>query len=601
MTNQSFLSLDPTQQSERQGWAIKRIKWLTDFLNQACHDYYVLAQPKLSDSEYDLLFRELKGLEERFPDLMRLNSPTQGIGAPPAPNLGHIKHLSKMISLANVSKEPDFVAFYERTLSLIGGERDLILNSQPKIDGVAVALIYENGRLKSASLRGDGQIGEDITQKVIGIRKIPQFLKGDCSSTFEVYGEIYMGKNNFKKLLQVSPDQEFKNSRNATAGTLRLQSFSKERIELLEFYLHSFDDSCQIFGKTITEVLEKLDSFGLTVVPWKTHSTLKSAIQYYQESDRDRSKLDYEIDGVVFKVEELSCQNLLGSTARAPRWAMAYKFLAPRATVSLKRVDFQVGRSGIVVPVAAFDPVELRGITISKATLHNFAEIKEKKLTLGALVYLERAGEVIPKIIGRAENQNQDSHLSEREIPIPRSCPSCEAPLSISENLRTIRCLAAFSCPAQLERRVLHFVSRHGCDIQGIGPDLIRGLIKKGYLKSMDDLFKVTNQQLASMANFQAKRIQNILSKLENFKSVRFDRFLYSLSIPGIGRELSRTLAEKFRNFDGILKASKEEIAQIPGCQERLAENIQNFLSSSQNLEVINSLLEKFIITELPD
>jgi len=572
----------------------KRIEELRRLINYHNYRYYVLAEPEISDYEFDMLMKELEELEKKYPEYKVPNSPTQRVGGEPLKEFKSVKHKVPMLSLSNTYDENDIFEWEKRIKRILGDKEKIEYVVELKIDGVGISLTYEKGKLVLGASRGDGETGDDITGNLKTVKSIPLELFSDkrkVPEVLEVRGEVYIEKSEFEKINRIrekNGETLFANPRNAAAGTLKLldpREVAKRNL------------SCFIYALGVTEgweipdthfkVLQVLKDFGFRINPnIKLMSDINEVVNYCRKWEEKRDSLSYEIDGMVIKVNSLKQQEKLGFTMKSPRWAVAFKFGAKKGITVLKDVIHQVGRTGILTPVAILEPVKVGGVTISRATLHNYDEIKRLDIKIGDTVLLERSGDVIPKIIGVLKEKRKGK---EKEIKVPDKCPVCGNFLERREGEVAVRCIN-LSCPAQIERGIIHFARREGMDIEGLGENVAEQLVEKSLVKDVADIYFLKKEDLLKLELFKEKKADNLIKGIENSKKRPFSRFLYALGIPYIGEKSAEILAENYKTLDDLISVSKEELVTIPEIGQVMAESIYNFF----RLESTKMLLEKF-------
>jgi len=570
----------------------KRIEELRAEIRKHDYHYYVLNQPLISDAEYDKLFRELQELEEKYPQFVTPDSPTQRVGAPPAEEFRPVRHAIPMLSLQNCFSEEEFLEWDRRVRRLLGGERPVYI-CEPKLDGLSVELVYENGVFTVGSTRGDGYVGEDVTRNLRTIRQIPLRLlplDGEVPRLLEVRGEVYMEKEDFRRLNREREERgepPFANPRNAAAGSLRQldPNITASRPLKAFFYATGRVEGLEI--RSQEELLTTLPKLGFPVNPlWRRCGTPEEAIQFYHQLLERRDELPYEADGVVVKVNDFSQREALGEVSRAPRWAIAFKFPAEEATTRVLDIVVQVGRTGALTPVAILEPVEVSGVTVSRATLHNEDEIKRKDVRIGDWVVVRRAGEVIPEIVKSIPERRTGK---EREFRMPDRCPVCGGPVVRPPGEVIHRC-ENLSCPARIKEAIRHFASRRAADIEGLGEKLVDQLVEKGLVKRISDLYHLKKEQLAALERMGEKSAQNLLDQLERSKGMSLARFIYALGIRYVGEHIAEVLAERFGSIDELARASYEELVEIPEIGPRIAQSIVDFFASEDNRRLIEEL-----------
>lgn len=567
----------------------KEIGFLREKLRRHDYLYYVLSQPQISDKEYDDLMRRLRDLEDKHPQFKADNSPTVRIGGGILKGFKTVKHKQKMLSLDNTYSYQELRDWDERVRKGLSKSEKVEYALEHKIDGVSANIIYEKGALTIGATRGDGETGEDVTQNIKTIRSIPLVLLGnDIPEFIEIRGEVYMERKEFDALnKERERDGEtlFANPRNATSGSLKLLDAGLVAKRRLNFFAHSLGESRGANISTQWDFFNRLKEWGMRINPdSKLCNDLDEAIDYCQAWQEKRKKITYEIDGIVIKVNSLSQQKKLGFTLKSPRWAVAYKFPAQQATTEVLKINIQVGRTGVITPVAELKPVECAGVIIKHATLHNFDEIKRLKLKAGDRVLIERAGEVIPKIIKVVQSRGRGDFV------IPRDCPVCNGKI-VKEKEEDVayRCINP-SCPAQLERGLLHFSSRQAMDIEGIGEAVVEQLVHKHMVKDFADVYSLDKEKLLKLELFKEKKAQNLLDAINKSKKQPLSRLLFGLGIRHVGEKAAYVLANKFRNLDNIIKAEHEDFDAIYEIGSVMAESIVDFFAQGSTKELIRKL-----------
>jgi len=568
--------------------AKKEVQALIKAIEGHNHKYYVLNDPVVSDEEYDRLFKELVELEEAFPQLKSLSSPTQRVGAKVQGNLPTVKHSLAMLSLDNTYSLDELRQWYERVVKGLDGLKPA-MTAELKIDGLSCAIRYENGQLALAATRGDGDTGEDVTHNAKTIRDIPLSLKGKAPSLLEVRGEVYMDKEDFARLNQQRKDNGevlFANPRNAAAGSLKLLDARLTAQRRLKFFVHSpgLLEGNKI-PSTQWEFLEQAKKYGFVI---NSHNCLchdlNEAIAFCEEYAAKRDQISFDVDGIVVKVNDFSQQAQLGFTLKSPRWAVAFKFPAYQASTIIKEIIVQVGRTGVLTPVAELEPVACAGVTISRATLHNFDEIRRLGVNTGDRVLLERAGDVIPKIVKVLEKYSQGDFVP------PKTCPSCNGKIQKEkEEDVAYRCLNP-SCPKQLERLLVHFASRGAMDIEGLGESAVDQLLKKGLVHDIADIYFLKKEQLMDLDLFKDKKADNLLNAILNSKNKPLSKFLYGLGIANIGTKGAVNLAGHFGSLDAIICAYADQLQAIDEVGPVMAESVVEYFKQPQ----VKKLLAKF-------
>ncbi|MFV2057130.1 MAG: NAD-dependent DNA ligase LigA, partial [Thiohalomonadales bacterium] len=539
----------------------KRADELANLLHRYNHQYHVLDAPTVPDSEYDRLFRELQDLEARFPALCHEGSPTQRIGAPPLKVFTQVAHRVPMLSLNNAFEEDELHQFAKRLSALLHISDDLVFTAEPKLDGLAISLTYQDGGLVQALTRGDGSTGEDVTRNVRTIKSVPLRLQGKgVPSLLEVRAEIFMSKSGFKQLnkrQQLAGEKVFANPRNAAAGSLRLldSSITASRPLLIACYaVAQIPDADKVAQHY--DLLQLLKSWQLPVSAQVQRVTgIAGCLEYYQEMSQQRALLDYDIDGVVYKLDDLAQQEVVGFVSRAPRWAIAHKFPAQEALTQLHGIDVQVGRTGILTPVARLEPVVVGGVTVTNATLHNQDEIDRMDIRVGDVVTVYRAGDVIPKIAGVVLERRKGRP---RRFKMPKKCPECQSLVEQLAGQVAHRCTGGLACPAQRKQAIKHFNSRRAMDVDGMGDKLVEQLVDKGLIANVADMYRLEKKQLAGLERMAETSAQNIIEALEKSKSTTLARFIYALGIPEVGETTARNLAKYLGRLPEVMGASEE-------------------------------------------
>ncbi len=572
-----------------------RISLLRSEIEKHNRLYYVEAQPQISDREYDSLYSELKKLEQDFPDLLTPDSPTQRVGGAPLKEFRNIPHLQPMMSLDNTYNFDDLREFDKRIHKLLGGElAEYIL--EPKVDGVSISLRYEKGSLAVGTTRGDGITGDDVTANLKTIRSIPLRLAiGEKTPDFlEVRGEVYMTLEGFKKLnkeREIRGEELFANPRNATAGSLKQLDSNVVAKRPLGVVFYAIGTASTISIQSQEMALKTLKQMGFPTSPsWWLCRDIDEVIKYTSELRSMESQLPYEIDGAVVKVNSTSHWKMLGTTAKAPRYAIAYKYSHEQATTRLNAITIQVGRTGTLTPVAELEPVLLAGSTISRATLHNEEEIKRKDIRVGDTVIIEKAGEVIPAVISVVcDRRPRGSKPFDLVKHLNGHCPECGGPITRDPEFVAWRC-ESISCPAQLTRTIEHFASRHAMDIEGFGEALVSQLVDKNMIRDVSDIYQLTITQLAGLERMADKSASNVINAISASKSREFWRLIHGLGITHVGEGAARKLALYFRSLDAIMNASIEELQKAEDFGPVIAKSIYDFMHNSKNIAVLNKL-----------
>ena len=569
----------------------QRIEELRSLINYHNHRYYVLDSPEISDEEYDELMRELSQLEAEHPELISPDSPTQRIGAHPAEEFGVVEHPEPLLSLANAFSYEDLAAWHRRASNLLGGS-DFDLVCEPKIDGLAVALTYIDGQLVTGATRGDGYRGENITQNLRTIGSIPLSVPGEeAPPRLEVRGEVYIPREGFKKLNDERAREGlplFANPRNAAAGSVRQLDSSITAKRPLDIFVYGLGPAK---GKAVPdthwEIMQYLKSLGFKVNPdIALCHTIDEAEEYHQKWVEGRESWPYGADGMVVKVNSIVFQGELGTVAREPRWAIAYKFPAVQGTTRLIDIGINVGRTGSLNPYAILEPVHVGGVVISSAALHNEEDIHRKDIKIGDTVIVQRAGEVIPEIVSPVVSKRTGK---EKVFHMPTHCPVCGAEVIKPEDEAMHRCTNA-ACPAQALEQIKHFVARNAMDIDGVGEKLCQALFEKGLVKDVADLYYLTPQQLLGLEKMADKSVSNALESIDKSKDRPLARVIFALGILHVGEEYAELLADKFSSIDEMAKTGREELLSLPSIGPKIADSIVAFFRQKGNKNIIEKL-----------
>jgi len=566
--------------------AKKKIGKLREEINLHNFKYYVENNPVISDYEFDQLLKELEKLESDFPELIAPDSPSQRVGEQPSEGFETVEHKVPMLSLANSYTFDELREFDERIKKHVNNVEYVV---EPKIDGAGVALLYENGALVRGATRGDGIRGDDITQNLKTIRSIPLRLRSNVLNNIEIRGEVYMSIDGFKKYNKEQAEKGgavFANTRNATAGSLRqLDSriVAERPLDIFIYFISHSDKDLKTHEKT----LKALKEAGFRTNPLtKKVADIEKAIKYCEKLEKQREKLDYEIDGAVIKVNSLEKQKELGSTSKNPRWAISYKFAAKQSTTHLNDIAIQVGRTGTLTPVAILEPVEVGGVTVSRATLHNFDELKRKDIRIGDQVLVERSGDVIPQVVKSIVDKRTGT---EKRKSIPKKCPVCRTDVVREEGEVAVRCPNKY-CSARLKWRVRYYASRDAMDIDHLGESTIDKLIEEGLIDNIADLYFLKKEDVLKLEGFKDKSAQNLLDSIEKSKKQDLSRFIYGLGIRHVGKYAAQLLASKYNSIDELGKASAEELKEIDGLGDKSAESIATFFATEKNTKLIEKL-----------
>ena len=584
--------------------ARKAVRELRETISYHDYRYYVENDPVISDADYDELMEKLGALEEEFPDLRSLDSPTQRVGGEPREELGSVEHPTPMLSLKATYDEDEVKRFLENCRRRLGEEPEYV--AEPKYDGLSVELIYEDGRLSVASTRGDGRTGENVTANVRTIREIPISPLDEeepVPKHLIVRGEIYMDKGEFEELnwrREEAGENPFANPRNAAAGSLRQldPKITAER-SLHAFFYEVAEVSGRRNFDTQREVLNTLPKWGFKVNLdlSKRCSDFDEIREYHEDLERKRDDLSYEIDGAVFKVDDRSQQEKLGVRARDPQWTIAYKFRPLQATAKIKDIRVQVGRTGALTPVADLDPVNIGGVEVSRASLHNQSEVERKDIRVGDVVLVERAGDVIPQIVKPIEEERSGS---EKKFRMPKECPVCSSEVVMSEDKKRAFCPNT-ACPAQVRERLKHFASREAMDIEGLGEKLVEQLSDAGFIERPSSIYRLSKEDLLSLERVGEKTADNLLSEIEASKDKPLSRFLYGLGIPLVGEHLVRVLTRHFASIDDLMRASEEELQRIEEIGPAAASSIVTFFADEQDRRTIEEMREAGLELPNPD
>jgi DNA ligase (NAD+) len=571
----------------------KEIEKLREEIRYHNYKYYIEDQPVISDREYDQLMQRLIKLEEKYPQFTTPDSPTQRVGGAPAEGFEESRHIVPLLSLANAFSFSDLEAFDKRVKRMLGlpSDREIEYVSELKIDGLAINLTYEKGRLIKGATRGDGFIGEDVTNNLKTIHTIPLRLRGEKSPRFiEIRGEVYMHHEDFKRLnreREKSGKPLFANPRNAAAGSVRQldpRITAQRKLDIFTYALGEYRD-----GKIEThiELLKLFKSLGLKVNPTtRPCKNIKEVIKFCQDWTEKKKELDYDVDGMVVKVNSIKLQEKLGAVTKSPRWAIAYKFPAAQATTRIKRIIIQVGRTGALTPVAIMEPVEVGGVTVSRATLHNEDEIKRKDVRVGDRVLIQRAGDVIPYVVSAIKEKRTGK---EKKFIFPRKCPACGADVYRPPGEAVTRC-TNISCPAQIKETIRHFTSRGAMDVEGIGDAQVEQLVGRGLIEDPADLYYLKKEDLLSLERMGDKLASNILAAIEESKERDLSRLIYALGIRHVGSHIADVLAKNYSSVDELSKAKSEELSSIPEIGPIVAKGVELFFKQEGAKRVINKL-----------
>ena len=590
---------------ENREQAKKRIQELRQEIREHDYLYYVKNDPRIPDAAYDELFQELLDLEDEYPELQTENSPTQRVGAPPLDDLPDVEHLSPMLSLQSSHEEEEAWNFHDRVVKGVGTEFDIVYVVEPKFDGASVELVYQEGALNRAATRGDGQVGDEITENVRTIGSVPLKLRGKqrpVPHVLAVRGEVLISIHDFETLnerLMNEGKDPFANPRNAAAGSLRQLDpglTARRPLDVFAFDILYIEGAAPL---TQWEVQIALREWGFKVsdLPQRLEA-FEDVVSYHDRIEEQRDELPYEIDGVVIKLDDHAARERLGSTAHHPRWAYAFKFPPRKEITRVERIIPSVGRTGIVTPIALLRPVQIGGVTISRANLHNIEQIREKDIREGDRVRVQRAGDVIPQVVERITEEGE-----QRQPPfqMPDRCPSCDTRLQRRGPF--LVCPNSFRCPAQLAGRIQHFASRNALDIEGIGEETAQLLVEEDLVQDVPDLFDLTREDLLALEGFAEKSSRQLVEAIHAAREVELRRFLYGLGIPEVGQTVARDLAHHFGSLDALRNAEIQELEEVPGIAQKMASAIHDFLSHEGTARMLDRMLEEIqlINPDLPD
>ena len=621
---------------------------LKNLIRKHDYSYYVEDDPTISDLEYDKLFKELLALEKKYPEITDPDSPSQRVGIKPVSGFKTYNHKKQMLSLSNVFSQEDLEDFFKRIEKRMLGINDYSFFCEPKMDGAAVSLIYKNGILEKGITRGDGQIGEDVTSNIKTIKSIPQkLIKNEdieIPNYLEIRGEIYISKKDFEKLNKTASkkgEKLFANPRNAASGSLRQLDPRVTNKRPLSFVVHGLGDSSDIKFSTLKEFFEIIKSFGLPTSNLNIQAmNIKDCLKYYKKVLNAREDIPFDIDGVVYKINQIEYQEKLGEISRSPRWAIAHKFPAEEATTIIEKINFQVGRTGVLTPVARLKPVRVGGVTVSNCTLHNIDELERLDPRQGDTVIIRRAGDVIPQIVKVIQSKRKKGV---KPIKIPSNCPACGSILvqenqsdwevldinkkrlkilsskieaenfiskkndngleinEVKNKAAFIKCSSSFSCPEMIKGNLTHFVSRKAFDIEGLGQEILNTFIKKSYLKDPSDIFLLKNyrDELEKLEGFGKKSVSNLIGSIEQSRNIDLSRLIFALGIPEVGEATSRNLANEYRNIDKLVKADFYNLIKVDDLGPKVATNIINFFHNDFVSDFLKRLLPHLNIKQM--
>jgi DNA ligase (NAD+) len=569
----------------------KKVEKLREEIEYQNYLYYVLDQPEISDVQYDRLMRELEKLEGEYSELRSPNSPTQRVGAPPLEAFEIFRHTLPMLSLANAFDETEARDFDKRVKKFLGSTADITYVAEPKLDGLAVELVYERGQFVVGSTRGDGVNGENITQNLRTIKTIPlQLIRKEIPAPerLEVRGEVIIQLKKFKELNRKREEMGepvFANPRNAAAGSVRQLDSKITASRPLEIYCYGLGEVIGKTFKTHSEILQTFPKWGLRTNPHiKRCQDIDEVLGYYHKMNEKRETLPYEIDGIVIKVDRLDLQTRLGEIARSPRWALAFKFQPKQETTKILDIIVQVGRTGALTPVAVMEPVKVGGVEVSRATLHNQDEIDKKDVRVGDTVIIQRAGDVIPEVVQVITSKRKGT---EKKFKMPSKCPVCGAEVIKEEAIH--RCIG-LDCPAQLKGRIKHFASKRAMDIEGLGVKLTDQLVEKGLIKDVADIYYINKEELIALERMADKSAQNIIDAIEKSKAKPLSKFLYALGIRHVGETTAEDLARQFPRLDDFFRLTEEDLMEVEGIGPEVAASVHQFFRDKKNKESIELL-----------
>ncbi len=576
---------------------IKKVDSLRSQIRHHNYQYHVLDEPEVPDAEYDRLVRELQDLEKAHPELVTADSPTQRVGAEPITSFGTIHHTLPMLSLDNAFSEDELNDFHRRMTERLDLEigANIDYAAEPKLDGAAVSLLYEKGQLIRGATRGDGTTGEDITHNVRTIDAVPlKLMNKGYPATLEVRGEVFMPRDGFKAYNEQAlkkGEKTFVNPRNAAAGSLRQLDPRLTAERPLDIYIYSVGSTDGgVLPNRHSEILDRLQDWGLKVCPERrVVSGIQGCLEFYADMGRRRDSLSYDIDGVVYKVDRLDYQQELGFVSRAPRWAIAHKFPAEEELTIVRAIEFQVGRTGAITPVARLEPVFVGGVTVSNATLHNMDELHRKDVRVGDTVIIRRAGDVIPEVVKTIPERRPKRT---RIVRAPAKCPVCHSAVVREEGEAVARCTGGLFCAAQRAESLKHFVSRRALDVDGLGSKLIEQLVAIDRIKTAADLYHLERDELADMDRMGEKSAENLLVAIEQSKDTTLERFLYGLGIREVGEATASSLAAHYGKLTSIMEADEESLQTVQDVGPIVASRIHSFFAEKHNQTVIKSLID---------
>ena len=572
----------------------KQINYLKLVIQEHDHRYYVLDDPQISDHEYDSLLQELKNLEDSHPELITTDSPTQRVGGSPISEFNQIQHSKPMLSLGNAFGIDELEAFNKRINDTLDAN-DVEFNAELKFDGLAVTILYENGIMKYAATRGDGSVGEDVTHNIKTIKTIPLKLHGENHPRiFEVRGEVLMDKNDFKELneYQISLGQKtFANPRNAAAGSLRQLDPKITAKRKLKFYAYSLGQVNQDLELTNhTDILEYIHNAGVPISSYSQRVVGINQMQhFYEDILKKRNSLPFDIDGIVYKVNSIKNQENLGYVSKAPRWAIAYKFPAEEAETVVNDINVQVGRTGVITPVARLHPVFVSGVTVTNATLHNEDEMLRKDIRIGDSVIVRRAGDVVPEVVRVIKDKRPSTA---KVFKMPQYCPICNSQVIRIDGEAAQRCTGQLNCEAQAKQAISHYVSRKAMNIEGLGAKIIDHFFEKGMIKNISDIYQLDYEEIKKMEGFGEKSAENLKDAIELSKNTTLAKFIYALGIRNVGEATSKDIVKKLGTLENVMKASIDDFLEINDVGPVVAQSLHQFFQEDENKAIINNIVE---------
>jgi DNA ligase (NAD+) len=578
----------------------KEIEKLVKDLNYHCYRYYVLDSPVISDEEYDRLYFRLKELEEKYYYILP-DSPTQRIGAPPLEKFQKVRHAEPMLSLDNAFSYDEVKEFDERVKRFLKSEDEIEYTVEPKYDGLAIELTYRDGFLVRASTRGDGYEGEDVTQNIRTIKSVPLKVEdAEPPKEIDIRGEVYMDIDEFEKLnreREQNGESAFANPRNAAAGSVRQLDSSITIARKLHLACYGVGAVKGITFKSQKELIDRLNEARFPVPKVHVARGINEVIDAITKLEARRSSLPFETDGAVIKVNDFDLQQKLGVKTREPRWAIAYKFSAHQGTTKILDIQGSVGRTGVITPFAIFEPVKIGGVSVSRSTLHNWDEIERKDVKIGDTVLVERAGDVIPHVLTVIKEKRTNK---EKRFPIPEKCPACGSKVVREEGEVAVRCVS-LHCPAQIQEKIIHFASRGGMDIEGLGEKNVELLYSRGLIKHFEDIYKLNKSDLLKLPRFAEKSAQNLLEAIERSKNATLAKFLFAIGILHVGEYAAKILAKNFKNLESLYYVKPENIIEIKQMGEKIASSISIFFNDEKNIKTLDTLNDLGLKLSNPD